>query len=156
METITIKMGEVYASNEPVIIQTLGIGSCVVITMYDENKKIGGMAHAMLPEDRGSAIQIESHPLRYVEQAINAVMEECEKMGTNKSSLKATLTGGAQMFSFYTQRNEKPIGPANVEAAKKKLKTEGIRITNSATGGTVGRNVSFNMETNTCDVTSKM
>ena len=44
---IEINMGEMVVSGQDVKIKTGGIGSCVVITMYDEDKHIGGMAHSM-------------------------------------------------------------------------------------------------------------
>lgn len=44
-----IGMGEGIVAKEPCIISSVGIGSCVVVTLYDTQQCIGGMAHIMLP-----------------------------------------------------------------------------------------------------------
>jgi len=68
-------MGEGVVTREPHIISSSGLGSCVVVTIYDTKHKIGGLAHIMLPE---------SLDLRF----LNAERTECGMMnadcGTNR------------------------------------------------------------------------
>jgi chemotaxis protein CheD len=45
-------MGEGVIARASGILISEGIGSCVVVTLYDPRQKIGGMAHIMLPTDR--------------------------------------------------------------------------------------------------------
>lgn len=155
MDTVTIKMGEIFASDDPVIMETHGVGSCVVIVLCDEQAGVGGMAHAMLSAANASKTQIFSHPLRYVEEAAERLLNECVKLGAKKEHIKAKLIGGAQMFSQYAGRTN-AIGPTNVQAAKNVLKMLGIKIEDEDTGGKTGRNVRFDMSKGMCDVSSKM
>lgn len=49
---ISICMGEGVVARTPGVIISEGIGSCVVLTLYDTILRIGGMAHIMLPMNR--------------------------------------------------------------------------------------------------------
>ena len=45
-----VKMGEGMITRTPHTILSRGLGSCVAITLYDTQRKIGGLAHIMLPD----------------------------------------------------------------------------------------------------------
>ena len=49
---VEIHIAELYAGDEDFIITTSGVGSCIVIVLYDRLMRIGGMAHAILPRKR--------------------------------------------------------------------------------------------------------
>ena len=50
---VTIKIGELYATDKPAVIYTL-LGSCVAVCIYDKKKMIGGMNHIFLPGNNNS------------------------------------------------------------------------------------------------------
>lgn len=154
MEHIVIKMGEVRSARGEALLETFGVGSCVAIILFDRDRKIGGMAHAMLTYDKATEMQRAAHPLRYVELAIPALVEEMTAKGAVKKCLSAFVIGGAQMFTLYRNPGN-AIGPQNVAKAKEMLASLGIPITQDDTGGTSGRNVRFDMTTGTCAIESK-
>lgn len=123
---------------------TRGLGSCVGLTLYDPIKKIGGLAHAMLPDINNS--KTKANPVRFVNYVINKMAEDLEKMGCSKSRLVAKLFGGARMFSFITSESMLNVGEKNVEMAKQVLAELGIKISVDETGGTFGRTIEFNTE----------
>ena len=49
LDIINIKTAELAVATNNGIIKTGSVGSCVVISIFDKEKKIGGLAHAMLP-----------------------------------------------------------------------------------------------------------
>ena len=46
---VVVGIGDCGLARSPVKIKTFGLGSCVGITLYDRQEKIGGLVHAMLP-----------------------------------------------------------------------------------------------------------
>ena len=46
-DKINVNMGELKVVHNPVILQSIGLGSCIAICLYDKTKNIGGLAHIM-------------------------------------------------------------------------------------------------------------
>jgi chemotaxis protein CheD len=154
---IDVSMNDMKATTNPHTLRSSGIGSCIVITLYDSQKRIGAMAHPMLADlPVSETVHINSNiknPLRFVESAIDAMIEELENMGASKKRMEAKIVGGASMFKVF-DKNPNSIGIHNAETAQKKLEKEGITITANDTGGNVGRSVSFNVTTGLVKVTT--
>ena len=155
MEQLDILMGEYKLGQDQTVLKTIGVGSCIVVILYDAAKKNGGMAHAMLSATKANAAQIEKHPHRYIEIVIDDLLKEMEQLGSKKEDIESWIIGGAKMFALYNNP-EKSIGTTNINAAKEKMAAVGIPIKNEDTGGTLGRSVSFNIATGLCEVTTKM
>jgi chemotaxis receptor (MCP) glutamine deamidase CheD len=51
-EKIMIIVGEGVVRKAPVVFSSVGLGSCVVVTLYDTKRCIGGLAHIMVPGNR--------------------------------------------------------------------------------------------------------
>jgi len=145
---IEVNMGEMAVTRRHEDnLMTLGVGSCVVVTLYDPKRKIGGLAHAMLPARLGTVDDQELLSRRpppaasgkYIEAAIDDMIGKIEVLGGSKEDLEAKLIGGANMFTDF----ESEIGKDNVACAMKKLKQEGIRLAGEVVGGSKGRSVEF-------------
>jgi len=120
-----------------------GLGSCVGVTLYDPAKKVGGMAHIMLPSSREHT-NAAMRP-KYADTAIDDLLAETLRLGAGKDGLEAKLVGGANMFTaLYGQ--SVPIGLRNVMAARKRLMEAGVRLAAEEVGGTQGRTVVFSLE----------
>lgn len=145
MQIIRVKMADLNLANSPEVLITSGLGSCVGVVLYDEQKRVGGMSHVMLPDS--SAMKNQTNPAKYADTAMNLLLEELLKRGVNQKRLWAKLAGGAQMFSFDSENDLMRIGARNTEAVKKKLKEFGIPIIGEDTGGSHGRTMEFYTET---------
>ena len=102
-------------------VRTVGIGSCVVVALYDPKARVGGMFHAMLPSRKGSSHkskekEVASNGLdpKYVDEALGQLILEIEKKGGRVRNLKATIIGGASIFFpfLYLEKGSDPYFPA--------------------------------------------
>ena len=134
---VKVAMADMNVSREGVL-KTVGLGSCVGVTLYDAENKIGGMAHIMLPDSslsRDGAINLA----KYADTAIPELIRRMRKLGASPH-LEAKLAGGAQMFAFSTSEALR-IGPRNIESCKEQLKLHSIPLIAEDTGGNYGRTI---------------
>lgn len=142
---IEVGMGEMKTGEAPCKMITRGLGSCVAITLYDPAKKIGGMAHAMLPDIE--KVKLKSNPSRFVNYVVKKMLEDLQKQGCFKERLVAKIFGGAHMFGFITSESILNVGEKNVTMAKTALNELGIKLSVEETGGTFGRTTELDLET---------
>ncbi|MFN2363421.1 MAG: chemotaxis protein CheD [Halarsenatibacteraceae bacterium] len=136
--SVKVKMAEYGVVESPDQLITIGLGSCVGITLYDKYKKIGGMVHIMLPENRKGL-----KPAKYADTGIPLLIEKMEKLGAKKNHMKAKIAGGAKMFSVTSKDSSLNVGERNVIKVKEILKDLGIRILGEDTGANYGRTMKF-------------
>ena len=140
---ITIKMGEGAVNSAPQIISSQGIGSCVVVTIYDPRRKMGGMAHIMLPESNGLNGQHPSY--HYADTAIITLLGKLYSRGAFLQDIVAKMIGGAQMF-ICSDDSGPGIGKQNVSSVRRILGRERIPLSGEEVGGSYGRNVEFYLD----------
>jgi chemotaxis protein CheD len=141
---IKVGMADLNIAKAPDNITTLGLGSCVGVTLYDPKTKIGGLAHVMLPSSE--EIKNNSNKAKFADTALDVLIDKMVSAGANRRNLVAKMAGGAQMFNFNSQNDVLKIGERNAIASKKKLKELGIRILSEDTGGNYGRTIELNTE----------
>jgi chemotaxis protein CheD len=107
--------------------------------------KIGGLAHAMLPDSK--QIENNTNRAKFADTGIEDLVKKIVAMGGNKRRFEAKIAGGAQMFAFQNKSDMVRVGERNVEASKKKLKELGIPIKAQDTGLNYGRTIIFYPET---------
>ena len=139
--TIEVATGEVKAINTPAFLQCLTLGSCVAVILYDEERKIGGIAHVMLPSSPSINAE-DADALKYANHAIHELIKQMLELGARGVALTARLVGGAQVMP-----NTPDIGKENIVAIRNTLQELGIKITDEQLGGVVGRSVLFDVTT---------
>lgn len=130
-----VGIGEVKISRVG-ILKTIGLGSCVGIAIYDPKMRVGGLAHAMLPKSNGHKTA------KYVDSAIEIMIENLSSLGCERKNMVAKFTGGAQIFKHLTLESLR-IGDRNIEAVRETLRSYGIRIVSEDVGGSLGRTIYF-------------
>ena len=118
-------------------IMTIGLGSCIGISLYDRNLKIAGLAHIMLPDS--TQFKSVPQPQKFADLAIPILIKKMQQKGCNKRNLTAKIAGGASMFNFSDKSMVSDIGKRNAESVKRTLEKEGIPIIAENTGGNKGR-----------------
>ncbi|NLI60973.1 MAG: chemotaxis protein CheD [Clostridiales bacterium] len=145
-ERIKVGMADMNVVRSPGVLVSLGLGSCVGIALYDEFRKIAGLAHIMLPSSK--MIRNNENKAKFADTAIAEVIAMMTSLGANKDRLKAKIAGGAQMFASNNKAsNLLKIGERNVIASLEVLKELQIPIVGQDTGGTYGRTVELYAET---------
>jgi len=164
---VEVGMGEGLIAGSPAVVSSEGIGSCVVLILYDSGRRIGGVAHIMLPivnrnpdherrrfgPDAGSAPGYEKRqserafsPYQYADSALCALLDGMAEMGSDRSDISARIVGGGRMFLYYEGEADS-IGTRNIDSIRRLLQRERIPLVGSDTGGSCGRSVEFSLDT---------
>lgn len=144
MALIKVGMADLKAVKYPENLTTLGLGSCIGITLYDPTTKVSGMAHFMLPDS--TQIKNNENKAKFGDTAIEELYRQMIGLGASKTRMVAKIAGGAQMFSFGGKNELMRIGERNAIAAKVKLKSLGIRLVAEDIGSNYGRTIEFMSE----------
>ena len=138
---INVGVAQVRLGKEPAILRTI-LGSCVGICIYDRMKKIGGLAHILLPNDTSNG----TFPEKFADTAIPLLINNLMKEGAKKEFMSAKIAGGAAMFKFGANVALGQIGDRNIEEVKKILQKYNIPVLEEDTGGNAGRVIDFFLE----------
>jgi len=144
MGVIVVGMADLKVAKSPDNLTTLGLGSCVGITLYDKAKKVGGMAHVMLPTYKGFEGQ---NIAKFADSAIIELINQLARLGVSRSAVVAKIAGGAHMFGRTQNNDMLKIGERNSAASTAILKQLGIPIVANDTGGSHGRTIELFMDT---------
>ncbi|WP_198960624.1 MULTISPECIES: chemotaxis protein CheD [unclassified Cohnella] len=137
---IKVGMADLNIAEGGAVLKTTGLGSCVGLTLFDPDLRIGGMAHIMLPSS-DIAREGQLNIAKYADTAVPELVNRLRSRGAAIHRLIAKMAGGAQMFAFMGGADTMRIGPRNVEATKLELERFSIRLVSEDTGGNYGRTV---------------
>ena len=137
-----IHIGEFVASREPMVITTF-LGSCVAVCLFDQEKKIGGMNHILVPGKASFRdFNVEARfGINAMELLINALM----KLGASRACLKAKVFGGAQVIPSDSGRET--MGRKNADFVLEFLDRENIPVVCKDLGGLESRRIYFHTDT---------
>ena len=166
-----VKIGEVAVTKDANNLTASGVGSCLVIALYDPNLKIGALAHAMLARretkdmrqrtnDMKQRTNDNRHPLPSGEREkahrafsgegvpqdtkyIDAAIDEMLKKMLWQGAKRENLEAKLIGGANMFSAFVSDIGKQNVLSAKEKLKKEGIKLVGESVGGSQGRSVEF-------------
>lgn len=145
-EAVRVGMAEYKAVRAPTIIISLGLGSCVGIVLHDSTRKIGGLAHIMLPDSTFSGKK-DFNVGKFADTAIVALITQMLKLGANRKRIISKIAGGAQMFKIKSENTFLQIGKRNVEAVRYNLSKLNIRLAAEDVEGNYGRTLEFDSKT---------
>ena len=144
-DLIRVGMADYKVGKSPATLISYGLGSCIGISLYDPQTKIGGLLHIMLPDS--TQARASDNPAKFADTGLPLMLDDVVKAGASRSRLVAKIAGGAQMFAFSNTTDVMRVGARNAEAVKKMLKSFNIKIIGEDTGGTYGRTVSIDLVT---------
>jgi len=143
-EVRRVGMADLAAGRDPVVLVTIGLGSCVGVALYDDQAKVGGLAHIMLPQANGLPV---TNPAKFADTALPLLVKKMEELGADPRRLTAKIAGGAQMFQLAQPTEMMRIGERNTEAVLSWLRVAGIRVVAQDTGGSWGRTIELDTST---------
>lgn len=147
---IQVAMGEGVVASAPGIVLSSGLGSCVAVIIYDARRKIGGLAHIMLPDScqlqsEQSTFRNPQSTFKCADTAIAVLLERLRSRGAMQRDIVAKMVGGARMFSCY-EDSHTGIGEQNITSVRRILRRERIALIGEDTGGHHGRSVEFHLD----------
>lgn len=133
---VHIIQGEFFVSNDPQLMVTTLLGSCVAACVRDPVAGVGGINHFLLPgeDSRIRSAEAERIGVHLMELLVNGLL----KAGARRERLEAKIFGGARTVQAHID-----IGKSNVEFAQRFLKDEGIACIGGSTGGAQGRRIQY-------------
>lgn len=140
--TVLVGTGELAVAEQPKVLVTPALGSCVGVTLWDAFARRGGMAHVMLPAP--SDTRVEGLVNRFVSIAVPALAAEVTR-GSNLRRLVAKIAGGSVMFG--TENGAPSIGARNVIEVKRQLALLRIPLVAEDTGGSHARTMELHIDT---------
>jgi chemotaxis protein CheD len=143
IKEIKVLIGQVHLTRPPHRLQTV-LGSCIGLVIYDQETRLTGMAHVLLPSSQGKPRG--ALPGKYGDHAVACLVEGLLSHGAGRSRLRAKMAGGARMFDHAIDYS-RDIGASNIAAVEAALVQTGIPIVARHMGGTLGRRVDFDPET---------
>lgn len=149
-QLIKVGIGEMNVCCAPDSIQTLGLGSCVGVVLYDPNLLICGMMHIMLPDS--SLVPNCDRMGKCADSAFPMMFEMLAQKGVVKSCLLAKIAGGARMFNITSNSEMLKVGEKNIEAVKYQLRRFGILLTAEDCGGECARTIRFFPESSQLEI----
>ena len=140
---IRVGMADYKVGRAPSVLISYGLGSCIGISLYDPQTKIGGLLHIMLPDSNQA--RASDNPAKFADTGLPLMLNDVISMGASKSRLVAKIAGGAQMFAFSNATDIMRVGTRNADTVKKILQRMGIRLIAEDTGGNYGRTVQIDL-----------
>lgn len=145
MSVIKVGIADLSVAKAPDILTTLGLGSCIGITLYDPTTKIGGLVHIMLPDS--TQIKNNDNRAKFADTGIQLLIDRMIREGARRTKLVAKIAGGAHMFDFKNVNDMMRIGSRNIAATIRILKEEHIPLLAQDTGENYGRTIEFDTAT---------
>ena len=136
---IKVSMADLKVGRAPDSLTTLGLGSCIGLTLYDPVTKIGGLVHYMLPDS--TKLKNNSNIAKFGDTGIKELYKQVVANGASPRRLVAKIAGGAKMFEVSGLSQVGNVGERNSEEAKIILKELKIPLIAEDTGLNYGRNV---------------
>ncbi|MBE5934373.1 MAG: chemotaxis protein CheD [Lachnospiraceae bacterium] len=147
---VIIGIAQLHVSRAPGRIVTIGLGSCVGVTLYDPINHIGGMVHIMLSDSKKFAINRMGGEIlnkgKYADTGIEELLTQMIAIGADRRNIVAKIAGGAQMFEIKEGNDILSIGEKNIEASKNVLENLGICVVAEDTGMDYGRTIELNLD----------
>jgi chemotaxis protein CheD len=125
-------------------INTYALGSCIGLTVFDPQMKVGGMLHFMLPQPGREKNRADLNPYMFGSTGIPSLFKQCYALGAVKERLIVCAAGGAEVM---THGKSFAIGERNRTIMRKIFWKNNIVLAAEDTGGNDARTMVINLET---------
>jgi len=144
MQNYSVAAGQFYVgSSKPMMLQAY-LGTCVGVSLYDDQSMVGGLIHILLPEPLNPDSTHESR--RYAVTGVPEFIQAVIDAGAKKDHLKAVIAGGALVGPLSDQDLALNIGGRTVEVVRRILDAENIPVQHSETGGFFTCTLNLNLQ----------
>ncbi|MBF0208762.1 MAG: chemotaxis protein CheD [Oligoflexia bacterium] len=136
------------------ILITGGIGSCVVVCLWDSIKKIGAMAHMFqVCEELIDSTKVKTYGSS-PDTAIPYLLKRMLFLGSKIEDIQVRLVGGGNMFSNVEKGTVMDIGTQILASTMLVLKQVDLSLLSQSVGGRFGREVEFHVDTGLIEISN--
>ncbi|MFH2043924.1 MAG: HDOD domain-containing protein [Pseudomonadota bacterium] len=143
MKKQLIFSGNYFVGKEKDIILEACLGSCVGVTIWDKEAKVGGLIHLLLPEWTGYGEILK--PALYAKTGLPLFINALIEAGADKSRMKAYVAGGALIGPISQLDMDLNIGGRTADIVQKILTDESIEVCQAETGGFFGYRLNIDL-----------
>ena len=123
---------------------TYSLGSCIGLTLFDPEARVGGMLHSMMPLSKADPKQAKERPAMYTDTGVAALLQAVLDRGATKRGIVACVAGAA---NHMDGSNLFRIGERNYMIARRILWKNEILIAAEDIGGSASRTLMLEMMT---------
>lgn len=143
---VSVGIGQLAVSKDPLeVLVAYGLGSCIGVSVWDPQARVGGLVHVLLPDSEGRRPDTRE-PARFADTGIDALIQRITEAGATARRLVVKMAGGAAVLGPANAEKFK-IGERNAEAVHERLKHHGLRPVAIDTGGMKGRTLEMHPAT---------
>ncbi len=145
---VFLQTGDCFFGVQPTLVTTV-LGSCLGVTVHAPKMGIGAICHAFLPDSDDGKRKGKHEPqvCRYVDTALQNMLETMDKVGVPRRELVLKMFGGSSGIAVQGMKHSSyDIGRRNIEMARKLLKFARLPIQVEDVGGSQGRKLMFNTQ----------
>ena len=136
LRPVHIVQGEQHVSDDPDVVLTTILGSCVAACMRDPIAGVGGMNHFLLPG--GDPRNGDADSMRYGVHAMELLVNALLSHGARRERLEVKLFGGARLIKGLTD-----VGEANATFAEGFVRRENLQHVGGSLRGDCGRRIQY-------------
>ena len=150
---VVVGVADIAVTDDPTArVVTYALGSCIGVTMYDPDLRVGGMLHFMLPNAKSSPDKAEARPAMFGDTGIPMLFDALLEMGAKRDRLIVCAAGGAEIIA---DNGHFRVGSRNRTLLRKLFWKNNILLAGEETGGTVSRTLTMHMDTGVVAIRNK-
>lgn len=139
-----LQPGEYFVGDASYRLRTL-LGSCVSITLWHPQRRVGAMSHFLLAYRDSNRPGRNAPDGRYGEEAMQLMLQELRQMDVNVRECQAKIFGGGNMFPDRPSKGGLNVGQRNGEAARALLQAHAIPVVSESLFGIGHRQIIFDI-----------
>lgn len=152
---VLLQPGEYFVGHDVYRVRTV-LGSCVSMTLWSPQQRIGAMSHFMLASRGAAGGRVGSargvnggFDAKYGDESLTLMLEELSRLKVPASQCQAKIFGGGDMFPGILlgakTAGALAVGRRNGEAARSLLLAHGIEPTSESLFGAGHRQIVFDI-----------
>ena len=151
---LVVGIGEYAVSADPdAVLVARALGSCVAVSLWDPEARVGGLLHFLLPDSRVSPMRAQQQPAAFADLGVPLLFQADAELGAVKQRCVIRLAGGADVTTASGQC-VLDVGRRNQAAAKQLLWRSGVLIRAEHVGGAEPRDVTLTVADGRLRITS--
>ncbi|AGW14952.1 chemotaxis protein CheD [Megalodesulfovibrio gigas] len=144
--------GEFKMARNAGLLVARGVGSCVVACLWDQARKLGGMAHIPMPSSSLDVQEAAHSPGLYADTALVGLLLPMERRGARREHMSVRLAGAGNMFEGCEVGFMGQLPTGILTSVTEVLRTLGLHVAAQSVGGAFGRSVFFDVGSGAIEV----